>query len=622
MASVCLVGLWSLSPLAHAYEYNKNQKNGQPLRWSKGQQIQWYLNLGAFTKIPKTVIETTFKKAFDDWKKINCADLTFVYRGVANIAPSNKDKKNVIAFLPTSGGTIMSTSYGLDANGNLSDIDVRLSPTVDWSVTPNGGQQDLEGAAMYVVGLLIGLSSSKVMDATMFGTFQAGDISKRTLDTDDLNGACFLYPNNKAQCAADTDCPPGLSCKSAKCALTAPTKQPNMCKLCQKDADCGAGYTCDFFGGDSVCIQKCSPDNLCPTGHTCNGTGFAALCYPDPGICPAQTCTSDADCATGGGGHKCITGKCVLPNCTPNKVQGCFCGNKKGTQKCSADGATWGNCDCSGSGTVCTGGASQACKCSDGKDGTQTCASDGSKWEDCKCGGTTTTCTAGASQACTCTDGKSGTQACASDGSKWETCTCGGTGGVCTPGGTQTCVCTDGKNGSQSCASDGKSWGQCTCGGGTGNVCAPGSTQACICTNGSSGAQSCNTDGKAWGQCSCQGTPTTCTNGQQQACTCAGGGSGTQFCNSGAWAACNCQGTTNPQTCPAEGATKPCTCADGAASTQLCTGGQWAACNCQTGGGPGEGCGCSTQTHETSGVPPFFFWCVLLLWFSLRLRRK
>ncbi|MBU48046.1 MAG: hypothetical protein CL920_05040, partial [Deltaproteobacteria bacterium] len=575
---VCLfVSTWSLQ--AHAYDYFKN--GNKAIRWKKGQTIRWHLNFGSFNKIPKAQVETIFKNAFAEWQKIGCADIKFSYAGRTNTGMNSQDKVNVIVFKNLANVYSLKSYYDAKTN-KYSTVDVGINVTLDWSLNPQFSQYDMQSMAMVAAGLMIGLIPSKVNSATMAGSFSSGDISKRTLDPDDIAGACFLSPSGQPECTTNTNCPAGMECKSSKCAITPPTVSTKYCTLCTNDADCGAGHKCDFLGSKSVCIQYCSPDNLCPSGQTCNGSGAGSQCFPASGTCPVQRCTKDADCGSSGK-FKCVSGQCrdgSAPTCAAGAIQACQCpdGSTK-TQECAPDGSKWGACDC-GPKQACTGGASQACKCSDGKDGTQTCASDGSKWEDCKCGGTTTTCTAGASQACTCTDGKSGTQTCASDGSKWEECKCGGTTTTCTAGATQACVCTDGNNGSQTCASDGSAWGQCTCNGGTGNVCAPGGTQACVCTDGNKGAQTCNSDGKAWGQCSCQGTTNpTCTTGQQQQCSCPTGGTGTQLCDGGSWGACNCQGTTNPQTCPAEGATKPCTCADGAASTQLCTGGQWAACN-------------------------------------------
>jgi hypothetical protein len=126
-------------------------------------------------------------------------------------------------------------------------------------------------------------------------------------------------------------------------------------------------------------------------------------------------------------GKDCKGGGVTPPGCTDGATQACTCAdNSTKTQTCS--GGTWSACPCS-SGGICTPDATRACACQQGS-GTQTCSSDGSSWGDCLgCSSTppTTTCTPGATQECVCTGGK-GAQTCKEDGSGWQDCNCGSSG--------------------------------------------------------------------------------------------------------------------------------------------------------------------------------------------------
>jgi MYXO-CTERM domain-containing protein len=505
-----------------AYDYNKDSK-GNPLKWAANTPIQWYLNVSAFKGIPQNQVVATFQKAFQTWSSVRCAKLNFAFRGITTTgAALLADKKNVIVFKPKLSN-IFEINIKWDNKKNvLLDIDVEIDASYKWSLNPQQNEYDLESLAMMIVGSLIGLTNSKVNDATMFNSFGAMSMVKRTLDKDDMDGACFLYPSGqKEQCLNPSDCPTNTTyaCTSKKCVLTTPPKSPQVCNACKTNSDCGSGLLCTTLGVGKVCLQRCSEDNLCPKDHICNGNGTNSECLPNSGVCPAAKCTKDSDCQAN---YECKAGACK-----PKPISGClrdgdcpgvqkFCVNNKcveckdgSTQKCTCnDGSdstqsctnnAWDACKCNNP-PVCKTGDTQACKCLDGKSGNRTCDAKGF-WGQCECKTNPTTCTAGDSKACQCTNGKAGVQKCKTDGSGYEACVCNPGSQICTPGGTQVCTCVSGKSGAQTCDASGQAWGACQC-----QACTPGSTQSCVCPGGQ-GSQICASSGQAWGACQCGSTP-------------------------------------------------------------------------------------------------------------------
>jgi hypothetical protein len=645
-----LLFLASAAP-SHAFDFFKDNKN-RTLRW-KTQVVTIHVNPNGVPGIKATDVLKVFQNAAKNWNSIKCAKMTvFIRQGTAY---PKQDKINSISFPPNfSGAGYSQSNFVMDQNANFTDFDVALNPKSQWSLNPVGGGLDLESAAMMAVGTILGLASSSVQTATMYGRMTSGDISKRTLDPDDIKGLCTLYPSGQPTCATDADCPTGLSCKAAQCAAVAPKANANSCKPCTATADCkSSDLVCDLVGNGRFCIHLCTPDGLCPAGFSCSGAGVDAQCLPNTGICKA-TCSTDADCGNNykckngqcapecttdqdcGSGKTCSSGRCIAKgtcttdlDCPPLHVcKSGACVKDSTTQPCTNDNdcpngydCVNGNCTATGS---CTDGTTQACKCPNGNASTQTCK--GGAWGACEnCGGTPTTCTPNATQACKCSDGKAGTQTCSADGKAWGACTgCGGGGNkVCAPGSTQACVCTDGKNGAQTCSADGMKWEECKCSGGGGNLCTAGSSQACVCSDGKSGTQSCAADGKSWEACTgCGGGGNACTPGATQACVCSDGKSGSQSCNQDgqSWGQCTCSGNPPAPTDGGNGgadkpaANIPCTTHNDCPTGNFCVQNV-----CRPSGNNGGGCGCSSNNGNQT--IPFLFFGLLFFAFVLRIRR-
>ncbi len=593
----CLFFVGMLPP-AHAYKVNKDNK-GRTLKW-KSQAISWELNPGAFKKIPAAQLQAIFLKAFKKWQDIKCSKVSFVFRGISTRYANNKDKRNVISFpanFATKHGAqiLFSSGFRMDANGHITDFDIELNPGINWSTGPSGGGQDLEAVATVLAGRLLGLADSSTKGATMEGSsFLTGDISRRSLHWDDVEGASFLYPTGGAGCTAKTNCSQDadcssvdLVCQSGKCAGAKNSKAgTNICKPCKTSGDCGTSMACDLLSNATYCLQLCSPDGLCPTNYSCNGSGINAQCLPATGLCAAAGCTKDADCS---GGFKCKSGKCK-PECDTNadcpstkpQCQGGRCAAKGScsrdldcsvgmvckAQQCvpSGDKCTQ-NSDCKNAGEKCiTGYCKLVSSCKTDND-----CPNGQICKNSYCQPSTSPCQNGKKQTCSCGP-KSGSQTCV--GGKWDTCQCGGPL-TCTPSSTQKCTCTGSQSGTKTCAADGSAWGACQCGGGK-QICKPGATQVCACPGSKQGAQSCANDGLRWETCQCSGG---CTDGQTQNCTC-GTQQGTQTCTNKIWSTCQCSG--GKQNC-VPGSTQVCVCPGNKQGAQSCAndGLRWEACQCE-----------------------------------------
>jgi len=162
------------------------------------------------------------------------------------------------------------------------------------------------------------------------------------------------YGDGDASCTSTAECGLCARCSgNKKCEPVPFSSQPQVCKPCQKDEDCGSDSVCYRFDTGYRCLRKCNTNGCCPSGTYCNTkqttSGVQTLCLPFEQVCPAISCTTNKDC---GPGEVCDNSQCrpaiVAANaqlCQPCKKDEdcgpkgrCFGleGSKRCTQACGA----------------------------------------------------------------------------------------------------------------------------------------------------------------------------------------------------------------------------------------------------------------------------------------------
>jgi Matrixin/IPT/TIG domain len=136
--------------------------------------------------------------AADAWHVQTGIDFSFAYAGTTSVATVAYDGTNAIFYSHTDGGGALAVCYYWMGGGSLYQFDIQFFDRAGlydfvWAVTPNMAQFDIQSVATHELGHALGLGHSAIGAATMYPTIAPGDVSRRTLDIDDINGALSIY---------------------------------------------------------------------------------------------------------------------------------------------------------------------------------------------------------------------------------------------------------------------------------------------------------------------------------------------------------------------------------------------------------------------------------------------
>jgi MYXO-CTERM domain-containing protein len=223
-ASAALLVLLGSAAPAEAYRCSRVGLDfGPSLVWAD-RSIGWVLGPISTDDIADaTVVESEVKGAFDAWTSVGCSDLRLEYGGVRAdaVAGFTDSGPNVNAVVFNRTGwvydpaVIAVTTNAFDTrSGHVFDSDIEINDQhFEFVVAESGcserrGEMDLRNAITHEVGHLVGLDhpplEPRFAEATMYASAPACEVKKRSLDDDDMDGLCAIYPTGQPyqQCFA------------------------------------------------------------------------------------------------------------------------------------------------------------------------------------------------------------------------------------------------------------------------------------------------------------------------------------------------------------------------------------------------------------------------------------
>lgn len=163
--------------------------------------------------IPRAVLSDRLARAFATWTAPNpkCTP------GISAIELAGVDDqeivgyntgergRNVVGVAPTwkyQGGSetlaLATLTFNADS-GEVFDVDLEVNGTIPWSFSETPptveGQHDLQTVLTHEVGHVLGIAHASDPTATMFNFYTPGTTELRTLEADDQNAVCAIYPS-------------------------------------------------------------------------------------------------------------------------------------------------------------------------------------------------------------------------------------------------------------------------------------------------------------------------------------------------------------------------------------------------------------------------------------------
>jgi MYXO-CTERM domain-containing protein len=186
---------------------------GEPLAWP-GLCVGVSLQRDGTANHPMDDVRSAIEAAIVAWSEIDCGD------GPASLAFSPEDdvsckraeynedapNANVILFQDTRweykgvDNNLAKTTVTFDPDtGEIFDADIEINHAYnEFTIGDDAIVYDLQSVVTHEIGHMIGLDHTPEVSATMFAGYEPGTIEIRTLDVDDVDALCTVYPPGRA----------------------------------------------------------------------------------------------------------------------------------------------------------------------------------------------------------------------------------------------------------------------------------------------------------------------------------------------------------------------------------------------------------------------------------------
>lgn len=202
-----VLGAFLLLPATgDAFVRSRDPEYGTCLWW-KQRSVPYLVHEACSPDVPLGTCLEAVRDSFAAWTEPACSDFTFVESGTTARTDVGFDQKNwndnvnLVIWIESgwrherSAIALTTTTYDT-ANGEIVDADVELNGE-GYTFTVAGPAltiTDIQNTLVHEAGHMLGLDHSINRSSSMFAEAAPGEIKKRDLFQDDIDGLCFVYP--------------------------------------------------------------------------------------------------------------------------------------------------------------------------------------------------------------------------------------------------------------------------------------------------------------------------------------------------------------------------------------------------------------------------------------------
>lgn len=349
VAAFALCG--AVAPSAFAW----NPIDGSRPVW-KSFPVQYKVNQQSLPASIASIGVARVDAGFASWMAPDCTSLTLQNTGDTNLLDNASDGQNIIRW---QSGTWKS-SYGpvesvigvtlpVFGQGKIIDADIIFNNVgFSWNDTGSSGGVDTQSIATHEQGHFLGLDHSQTQSATMYAAYSGGS-ALRSLDQDDINGICTLYPQGSTSgsgtSSSSSSTGSGVDPQACNDCMNTSINQGGACQsqgqACFTNQDCANLVNCANACQTQACVQGCAtqyPAGVsgyngmleCALGACdveCNGTsGTSSSSSSSTGAGGADASTTATSVGVGGaGGGGVVTTPSDDDDVRPESGPGCSC---------------------------------------------------------------------------------------------------------------------------------------------------------------------------------------------------------------------------------------------------------------------------------------------------------